>query len=182
MGRRRFSAEATLEATSNPDIGELSTTVRRGAAISAVTLGLVQVVSLVQTLILARLLSPEEIGLFAAGTVLSGFLIGFSEGGLRGALIQREDRVTDAADTVFWATVGTGGLLAVASLGRLLPKALRSRFTTSIVSLSSPSEIVLHGGAALCYRKACATQQTRGRLVAGSWPFRRRRVARTSEG
>ncbi|WP_300016054.1 oligosaccharide flippase family protein [Pseudonocardia sp.] len=116
MRRRRFSAEATLEATSNPDIGELSTTVRRGAAVSAVTLGLVQIVSLVQTLILARLLSPEEIGLFAAGTVLSGFLIGFSEGGLRGALIQREDRVTDAADTVFWVTAASGALLAVASL------------------------------------------------------------------
>lgn len=145
MGRQRFSAEATLEATSNPDIGELATTVRRGAAVSAVTLGLVQIVSLVQTLILARLLSPEEIGLFAAGTVLSGFLIGFSEGGLRGALIQREDRVTDAADTVFWVTAASGALLAVASL---LVSPLVGNFfqddTAGVIAAVSSGTLLMH--------------------------------------
>ncbi|WP_344253355.1 lipopolysaccharide biosynthesis protein, partial [Pseudonocardia hydrocarbonoxydans] len=116
MSRRRSHEVETRKATSAPDITALSTTVRRGATVSAVTLVIVQVVSFAQTLVLARLLSPEEIGLFAAGTVLSGFLVGISEGGLRGALVQRENDVEDAADTVFWATAATGVLLAIGSL------------------------------------------------------------------
>ena len=71
MSRRRSHEVETRKATSAPDITALSTTVRRGATVSAVTLVIVQVVSFAQTLVLARLLSTEEIGLFAAGTVLS---------------------------------------------------------------------------------------------------------------
>ena len=51
-----------------------------------------QAVSFAQTLVLARLLTPAEVGLFAAGTVLAGLLLTFSEGGLRNALVQRERR------------------------------------------------------------------------------------------
>lgn len=99
-----------------PAVGPLGRTLRRGATISAFTLVLVQVTSLVTTLALARLLSPEEIGIYAAGTVLTGFLVMFAEGGLRGALIQRQTEVEDAADTVFWATAATGVGMSLAAL------------------------------------------------------------------
>ncbi|MBA2309752.1 MAG: lipopolysaccharide biosynthesis protein, partial [Pseudonocardiales bacterium] len=123
----------------------LSSTVRRGAVISAFTLGIVQIVSLVQTLVLARLLSPEEIGLFVAGSVLSGFLISFSEGGLRAALIQREESVEDAADTVFWATAGTGLVLSLAALavspiiGRVFQDS-----TAGVIAAASSGTLLLH--------------------------------------
>lgn len=97
-------------------VGPLGKTLRRGATISAFTLVLVQVTSLVTTLLLARLLSPEEIGIYAAGTVLTGFLVMFAEGGLRGALIQRQTQVEDSADTVFWATAATGVAMSLAAL------------------------------------------------------------------
>ncbi|MGQ0574876.1 MAG: lipopolysaccharide biosynthesis protein [Pseudonocardia sp.] len=99
-----------------PAVGPLGRTLRRGATISAFTLVLVQVTSLVTTLALARLLSPEEIGIYAAGTVLTGFLVMFAEGGLRGALIQRQTEVEDSADTVFWATAATGVAMSLAAL------------------------------------------------------------------
>ncbi|HEX2300515.1 MAG TPA: lipopolysaccharide biosynthesis protein [Pseudonocardiaceae bacterium] len=103
-------------ATSNPDLGNLSATLRKGAVISAFVLVVVQVTSLLQTLVLARLLSPLEIGLFAAGTVLSNMLLTISDGGLRGALIQRETDVEDAAETVFWASLVTGTLMSLVML------------------------------------------------------------------
>lgn len=91
---------------------------RRGAAYSGLAMIMVQVVSLLSTLVIARLLSPEEVGLYAAGTILAGFITVFAEGGLRGALIQRQQDVEDAADTVFYATLVTGvatSLIALAA-------------------------------------------------------------------
>jgi PST family polysaccharide transporter len=98
--------------------GPLAGVARRGAAVSAVTLVLVQGISFGTTLVLARLLSPAEVGLFAAGTILSGFLTMFVDSGMKNALVQRRDDVEDAADTVFWATFAGGvlvGLLALAA-------------------------------------------------------------------
>lgn len=98
-------------------VGSLGAVLRRGAAMSAVALVLVQVISLAQVLVLARLLSPTEVGLFAAGTVLATFLASVAEGALTQALIQRGDAdLDDAADTVFWVTLGTGLLMSLASL------------------------------------------------------------------
>lgn len=102
--------------TDPPDVANLSATLRRGALISAFALVIVQTTALVQVLILARLLSPLEIGLFAAGTVLSSVLLIATDGGLRAALIQRETDVEDAAETVFWASLVTGTLMSLTML------------------------------------------------------------------
>ncbi|MEJ2888008.1 oligosaccharide flippase family protein [Actinomycetospora aeridis] len=95
-------------------VGPLGATLRKGAVLSAAALVLVQVLSFVQTVLLARLLSPTEIGLYAAGTVIAGFLANFSEGGLGGAVVQREGELDRAAETAFWANVITGVLMASA--------------------------------------------------------------------
>jgi len=98
------------------ETGSLGSTLRRGAVLSAVALVIVQTVSFLQTLVIARLLSPAEIGIFAAGTVLTSFLITFSEGGLRHALIQHDGDVEEVANTVFWATIVTGALMSALML------------------------------------------------------------------
>ena len=100
--------------TSEP--GPLAGILRRGAAISALTLVLMQGTSLASTLLLARLLSPSEIGAYAAGTVFSGFLTMFAHSGLQSALIQREHDVDNAADTVFWATAASGIVMSLLAL------------------------------------------------------------------
>jgi len=114
LERARLSTE---KATAPPDMEGLSSTLKRGATYSAAALLFGQLISFVQTLVLARLLGPDDMGIYVAGALLSGFLISVSEGGLRGALIQRENDVPKAANTVFWATGGTGMLLAVVALG-----------------------------------------------------------------
>lgn len=86
------------------------------AAASAVALVFCEVVTLGQTIALARLLSPAEVGVFAAGTMVVLFLGTFAEGGLRAALVQRQRDVAEAAETVFWATMAAGALLSVGML------------------------------------------------------------------
>ena len=49
----------------------LSPILRRGAKISGGALLFTQLVTLVQTMALARILSPYEVGIFYAGTVLT---------------------------------------------------------------------------------------------------------------
>lgn len=98
-------------------VGSLSRVLRRGVVISTGAFVLLQIVAFVQIVTLARLLTPAEIGLFAAGTVLTGFLVSTSADGLAVALVQRDGAdVADAADTVFWASMGTGLLLSLAAL------------------------------------------------------------------
>lgn len=97
-------------------IGPLAGTVRRGVLISGLTLVLTQVISVVSLIWIARLLSPAEVGVYTAGTVLTAFLTSCTEGGLRLALIQREHDVEDAADTVFWATAAAGLLGCLVAL------------------------------------------------------------------
>ncbi len=123
----------------------LSNTLRRGAAISTGVLVFTQLVVLVQTLILARLLSPEEVGWFAAGTVLCTFLLTFAEGGMSNALVQRQDRVDDVAATVFWATLLTGvGWAAVTVVSAPLMAWVFGSETVGLITAASAGSIILH--------------------------------------
>ena len=96
--------------------GGLTSTLQRGARISAVSLIATQTISFVGTLAVARLLTPADVGTFAAATVLVLFLLVFTESGLCSALIQREHGVDDVADVVFWVTLATGTVTALVAL------------------------------------------------------------------
>ena len=96
--------------------GSLSGTVHRVAGASALAQLVGQLVSFVQTIALARLLTPTDIGIFAAGTVLTALLTNFVEGGLQAGLVQRQGDLADADETVFRVTLMVG---AAASLGCL---------------------------------------------------------------
>lgn len=139
MARNHPPGGAPDGAQRAPKTGPLTSTLRRGAVISAGTLIVVQVISLAQTLALARLLSPAEIGIYAAGTVLTGFLVMFSESGMQGALIQREHDVEDAADTVFWVTAATGVLMSLAALAAapIVAMVFRSDLVGEVAAVTS---------------------------------------------
>ncbi|RJO75599.1 polysaccharide biosynthesis protein [Nocardia panacis] len=106
------------EAAVETDGGEPTLTRRIGrvAAASAGALIFGELVSFGQTIALARLLSPTEVGMFAAGTVLTMLLTTFVEGGLRSALVQREEGIEDAAETVFRASLLNGVAMAIGAL------------------------------------------------------------------
>lgn len=98
-----------------PD-GGLSGVLKRGIGYSAVGVAICQIVVVVQTIVLGRLLGPVEVGVYTAGSVLTGFLLVFSQGTLAQALIHREHDIEDAANTVLVVTFATGLLLALGVL------------------------------------------------------------------
>ena len=108
--------DTVSESQSAATLPSLHRTIGNVAAASAIALVFGEVVSLAQTVALARLLSPTEVGLFVAGTVLTTFLGNFVEGGLRSGLIHRDDNLADASETVFWVTIIAGVLMSLAAL------------------------------------------------------------------
>jgi len=95
---------------------DLTNVLKRGAGMAAIGLVIVQIVFVAQTLVLGRLLGPHEVGIFAAGTVLTGIIGVFAQNTLSHALIQRAHDIEDAANTVLIVTFVTGLLLALAVL------------------------------------------------------------------
>ncbi len=96
--------------------GGLSGVLKRGAGYSVVGVAVCQIVVIAQTIVLGRLLGPQEVGVFTAGTVLMGFLLVFSQGTLAQALIKREDDIEDAANTVLLANLATGLVFGIGVL------------------------------------------------------------------
>jgi O-antigen/teichoic acid export membrane protein len=110
-----FDAELAQSVPSSGD-GSLRRKIGRVAYASAFALILGELVTLAQVVALARLLSPTEVGIFTAGSVLTISLYDFVEGGLRAALVQRGGDIEDAAETVFRATLVSGALMCVGVL------------------------------------------------------------------
>lgn len=114
------------------------------AAASTVALLVGQLLSIGQTIALARLLTPTDVGIFAAGGILTSFVTNVVEGGLRASLIHREDRLEDASETVFRATLLTGAVMTVLALAAspLIGLIFDSR-TTGVVAASMAGSILL---------------------------------------
>jgi O-antigen/teichoic acid export membrane protein len=87
----------------------LTGTVIRGAGLSASGYAVAQLLTFGVYVALARLLEPSDFGDFAAATVLIGFTLLITESGMSSAIIQRRDRVEEAASTAVVATV-IGGI------------------------------------------------------------------------
>jgi PST family polysaccharide transporter len=135
--------------TSSTDVtapaSQLRTKITRVATASAAAQAVTQTVALLQVVVLARLLSPTEVGIFAAGTVLTTLLAEFSEGGLRAALVNRQRDVEAAAETVFWATMLSGVLASLAALAAApLIGAVFGDTTAGLVAAVSAGGLLLH--------------------------------------
>jgi PST family polysaccharide transporter len=81
---------------------------------------LTQVITLVSYVVLARLAGPKVFGTFAAAWILLGVSSLFVESGMSAALIQRKDRMHEAAATAVVATFAAGVGLTVLA-GALSP-------------------------------------------------------------
>jgi O-antigen/teichoic acid export membrane protein len=71
-----------------------------------------QTISFVGFIILARLAPPQTFGAYAAASILLGASQIFTESGMRAAVIQRNDRIDEAASTAFAANILGGFCLA----------------------------------------------------------------------
>ena len=69
--------------------------------------------SLVSTMILARLLTPRDFGLVAMVTTVTSFLVVFQDAGLSIATVQREKITHAQVSNLFWINLGVGALCAL---------------------------------------------------------------------
>jgi len=77
-----------------------------------------QIISWGVTLVLARLLAPDDYGLFAMAVAVITFLELFQEFGVGAAIVQRQNLTQHQLSTVFWTTLGASSLIAgAAALG-----------------------------------------------------------------
>jgi PST family polysaccharide transporter len=90
--------------------------VKRGAAMASIGVVVCQVVIVIQTIVLGRLLGPGEVGIFAAGTVAGEFAVVYTASGLSQALVQRDRDIDDAANTVLVVSFVTGLLVGISIL------------------------------------------------------------------
>ena len=88
---------------------------RRGGLVAIGGQGVKTAVRLVGTVVLARLLTPEDFGLVAMVTVATGFVGMFTDVGLSAATVQRPTVTHAQVSTLFWLNVALGGLLAAAT-------------------------------------------------------------------
>jgi O-antigen/teichoic acid export membrane protein len=103
-------------AEASPPAGGITRVVIRGVAFAASGFVLSNVLTLAAYLVLARLVTPNEFGILAAGSVLVYFSATFVESGLAAALVRRTDRIDEAANTVFVATALAGAGFALVAL------------------------------------------------------------------
>ena len=78
----------------------------RGGAVTIVTQGLKFLISMIGTVILARLLTPQDYGLIGMVAVIIGFISIFKDLGLSSATIQRAEINAAQISTLFWINVG----------------------------------------------------------------------------
>lgn len=112
-----MSERPTGSESGQPDRpGGLLGTVVRGAALSAGGYAGAQILNLVAYIVLARLLLPAEFGTYASATALLGFALLVTESGMTSAIVQRRDRLDEATNTAFLATLTAGVAFGLVSL------------------------------------------------------------------
>src|SRR5207253_617340 len=84
-----------------------------GAFITIVAQGAQFLLSLVSIMVLARLLTPKDFGLFAMVTTVMGYLRVFKDAGLSTATVQREGITQAQVSNLFWINVGLSGAITL---------------------------------------------------------------------
>lgn len=97
------------------DDGIKRRTVRAGLWVG-VSSAVWNLMSLIRSIVLARLLTPEIFGIWAICMTLNRGLTVFSETGFASALIQRQDRAEEARDTAFTLLILRGAMLCLITI------------------------------------------------------------------
>ena len=101
---------------SEPPVGSegLGRRAVRGAAVTTAGQGLRLAIQLASVVIMARLLSPADVGLFAMVMSIAGIAEVFRDFGLSQAAVQAPVLTKEQRDNLFWINAAIGAALAVA--------------------------------------------------------------------
>lgn len=114
--------------------GDLRRLAVRGAAASVSASGLCFLAQMIGTIVLARLLTPNDFGVVAMATTFSLFLGSIGLNGFTEAVIQFENLDHQTASNLFWFNTGAGLVLAIAFAagGSLLAEFYRNPLVTNV--------------------------------------------------
>ena len=87
---------------------DLGARAARGGAVTVAAQGLKFAAGMAATVVLARLLRPEDYGLVGMVAVVTGFVAMFKDLGLSAATVQREEISHAQVSTLFWVNVALG--------------------------------------------------------------------------
>src|SRR5262245_21140369 len=101
---------------------DLARRTARGGAVTIASQGVKFFVSTATTVILARLLTPQDYGLIGMVAVVTGFVALFKDLGLSAATVQRDEINSEQISTLFWINLGLsfGVLILTAVLAPLV--------------------------------------------------------------
>ncbi|HXM34050.1 MAG TPA: oligosaccharide flippase family protein, partial [Pyrinomonadaceae bacterium] len=96
----------------------------RGGAVTVISQGLKFLISMVATVVLARLLTPQDYGLVGMVAVVIGFVSMFKDLGLSTATIQRPEINNAQISTLFWINLALslGVMLVTAAIAPLIAR------------------------------------------------------------
>ncbi|KMQ50689.1 polysaccharide biosynthesis protein [Chitinispirillum alkaliphilum] len=96
--------------------GDLKSRAVKGGFITIVARGIDFLVHMVGTVVLARLLSPQDFGLLAMVLALTGFFVIFKDMGLSDATVQSEKINHAQVSTLFWLNLLFGVLIFISAI------------------------------------------------------------------
>jgi len=85
----------------------------RGAAVTLVSQVVKFLISLSGTVVLARLLTPEDYGLVGMAAVFIGFIAVFKDFRLSAATVQRTEITHNQVTNLFWINLAIGGVITL---------------------------------------------------------------------
>jgi O-antigen/teichoic acid export membrane protein len=99
-------------------LGDLRGRTISGAFITTASQGTQFLLNLAFIMVMARLLTPKDFGLYAMVTTVTGFLWMFQDAGLSTATVQRQQITHAQVSNLYWVNIGVGGVttLLVAAL------------------------------------------------------------------
>lgn len=83
-----------------------------GAKWNTASLAVSTLLTVLQTVVLARLLSAEDFGLVAMLLVVTAFAESYADAGIGNGLIHRQDATTDQLSSLYWTTLVAGWTVA----------------------------------------------------------------------
>jgi lipopolysaccharide exporter len=103
-------------ATAGQDLGPLARASASGVMWNGATYALSKGLVLISTIVLARLLVPDDFGLVGIGLLVIAYLEVVNDFGVSAAVIQRRDDHQRTADVAFWTNLVLGGGLTLAGV------------------------------------------------------------------
>ena len=96
-------------------LGDIKHRTISSGLITVAAQGVQFVLNLVSIMILARLLTPKDFGLYAMVTAVMGYVIVFKDAGLSTATVQREGLTHRQVSNLFWLNIALSGTVTLVS-------------------------------------------------------------------